>query len=294
MRFCRYDNDRLGVVQGTDVLDVSAALSEIPTQRWPIALGDPLIVHWDKVSVAIKALLPNAPRKPIASVKLYSPVPNPTKIVNAPINYHDHIAESKKDSVISAGRTNLTHISDWGLFLKANSALIGFGEEIKLRFDTRRNDFECELAVIIGKTANRVSYDDALDYVFGYSLGLDMTSRGKELQCWRKSIDTFAVCGPWVTTKDEVPDPNMLDLKLWQNGELRQNSNTSLLVYNVNKLIEYASSFYTLHPGDIIFTGTPAGVGPVQPGDVLKPSIQSVGEGEVRIAMGYHGKEIEK
>jgi 2-keto-4-pentenoate hydratase/2-oxohepta-3-ene-1,7-dioic acid hydratase in catechol pathway len=288
MKYCRYDNDRLGIVQGNEVLDVTPALSEIPQQRWPIAPGDPLIVHWDKVSKAIAALLPSAPRRPLASVKLLAPVPNPTKIVNAPINYSDHIEESKKDTAIAAGRTNLTHIGDWGLFLKANSALIGFGEEIKLRFPDRRSDFECEFAVVIGKTANKVSAENALDYVFGYSIGLDMTVRGKELQCWRKSVDTYAVMGPWVVTKDEIPDPNALDLKLSQNGELRQNTNTKYLVYNVNKLIEYATSFYTLHPGDFIFTGTPAGVGQVKPGDTLTPFIQGVGEGNVKIASQYY------
>ncbi len=288
MKFCRYDNDRLGIVQGNEVLDVTPALSEIPQQRWPVAPGDPLIVHWDRVSKAIAALLPSAPRRPLASVKLLAPVPNPTKIVNAPINYADHIAESAKDPTISAGRTNLTHISDWGLFLKANSALIGFGEEIKLRFPDRRNDFECELAVVIGKTANKVPADKALDYVFGYAIGLDMTLRGKELQCFRKSIDSYAVMGPWVVTRDEIPDPNALELKLSQNGVLRQDNNTKYLVYNVQKLIEYASSFYTLHPGDFFFTGTPAGVGPVKPGDTLTPYIQGVGEGNVKIAPQYY------
>jgi 2-keto-4-pentenoate hydratase/2-oxohepta-3-ene-1,7-dioic acid hydratase in catechol pathway len=288
MRICRFDDNRLGVVRGAEVLDVTPALNEIPAQRWPLAPGDPLVANWSRVAPAIAALLPAAPKKPLARVKLLAPVPNPTKIINAPINYSDHVEEAKKDTLMSSGRS-ITHISDWGLFLKANSALAGFGEGVSLRFPDGRNDFECELAVVIGRTATRVAAADALSYVFGYAIGLDMTLRGKQLQCWRKSIDTYAVCGPWVVTADEVPDPNVLDLKLFQNGELRQDSNTRYLVYNVNQLIEYATTMYTLHPGDLIFTGTPAGVGPVQPGDVLKPFIQRVCEGEVevRIASAY-------
>ena len=163
----------------------------------------------------------------------------------------------------------------------------GFGEDIRLRMPERRNDHEVELAVIIGKQCNRVKQEDALDCVLGYAIGLDMTIRGPELPSFRKSVDTYAVCGPWLVTKDEVPDPNRLRISLKVNGETRQDSNTSKLIYNVQKLIEYASSYYTLYPGDLIFTGTPEGVGPVKPGDVLTAEIEGVGRSDVRIAAEY-------
>jgi len=288
MRLCRFDKDRLGVVQGDQVLDVTGALSEIPGQRWPVAQGDPLIANLKRVLAAAKKLMPKAKRKPLAKVKLLSPVPNPSKIIGAPINYNDHIAESIKDPGIAHGRTNIQKgIGEWGLFLKANSSLIGFGEEIRLRWPDRRNDHEVELALVIGKRGNKIPKEKALEHVCAYSIGLDMTVRGPELQCFRKSIDTYSVLGPWLVTADEIDDPNNLDLSIRVSGELRQNSNTKYLVYNIERLIEFGSAMYTLHPGDIIMTGTPAGVSPVKPGDVLHAYVQGVGEGDVRIASAY-------
>jgi 2-keto-4-pentenoate hydratase/2-oxohepta-3-ene-1,7-dioic acid hydratase in catechol pathway len=288
VKICRFDNNRLGVVREDQVLDVTAALSVIPEQRWPIAHGDPLILNFRRVIAAAKKLLPKARRKPLAKVKLLSPVPNPGKIIGAPINYNDHIAESVKDPGIAHGRTNIQKgIGEWGLFLKANSSLIGFGEEIRLRWPDRRNDHEVELALVIGKRGNKIPGERALEHVCAYAIGLDMTVRGPELQCFRKSIDTYSVLGPWLVTADEIADPNDLDLSIRVNGETRQNSNTKYLVYDVQRLIEFASAMYTLHPGDIIMTGTPAGVSPVKPGDLLHAYVQGVGEADIRIASAY-------
>jgi 2-keto-4-pentenoate hydratase/2-oxohepta-3-ene-1,7-dioic acid hydratase in catechol pathway len=288
MKICRFDKDRLGLVQGEEVLDVTKALEAIPAQRWPLAQGDPLILNLRRVLGAAKKLAPKAKRKPLAKVKFLSPVANPGKIVAAPINYNDHIAESIKDPGIAHGRTNIQKgIGDWGLFIKASSSLIGFGEEIRLRWPERRNDHEVELALVIGKRGNKIPKDKALDYVCAYSIGLDMTVRGPELQCFRKSIDTYSVLGPWLVTADEIADPNALDLSITVNGERRQSSNTKYLVYNVQRLIEFASSMYTLHPGDILMTGTPAGVSPVKPGDLLHAYVQGVGGADIRIAPGY-------
>jgi 2-keto-4-pentenoate hydratase/2-oxohepta-3-ene-1,7-dioic acid hydratase in catechol pathway len=288
MKICRYDNNRLGIVEGDEVLDVSKALAVIPRQGWPIPQGDPLILNFKRVLAAAKKLAPRAKRRPLAKVRLRAPVPNPGKIIGAPINYSDHIAESIRDPGIAHGRTNIQKgIGEWGLFLKANSSLIGFGEEIKLRWPERRNDHEVELALVIGKRGNKIPKEKALEYVCAYSIGLDMTVRGPELQCFRKSIDTYSVLGPWLVTSDEIADPNKLDLSIKVNGELRQNSSTKYLVYNVERLIEFGSAMYTLCPGDIIMTGTPAGVGPVKPGDSLHAYVQGVGEAEIRIASTY-------
>jgi 2-keto-4-pentenoate hydratase/2-oxohepta-3-ene-1,7-dioic acid hydratase in catechol pathway len=288
MKLCRYDDNRLGLVRDDEVLDVTKALEAIPEQRWPLAQGDPLILNLKKVLAAAKKLAPKARRKKLARVKLLSPVANPGKIIAAPINYNDHIAESIKDPGIAHGRTNIQRgIGEWGLFLKANSALIGFGEEIQLRWPERRNDHEVELALVIGKRGNKIPREKALEHVCAYAIGLDMTVRGPELQCFRKSIDTYAVLGPWLTTADEVGDPNHLDLSIEVNGETKQSSNTKYLVYDVERLIEFGSSMYTLHPGDIIMTGTPAGVSPVKPGDTLHAYVEGVGEADVRIAPLY-------
>lgn len=290
MKICRFDDDRLGLVKNDEIFDVTAALDVLPAVRWPCPQGDLLIMHLDQVLARVRELEATAARKPLSQAVLKSPVANPSKIINAPINYHAHIDESVKDQGIAHGReVKGKNIWDWGLFLKANSALIGAGEEIALRFPDRRNDHELELAVIIGKRCNKVSAADALDYVAGYAIGLDMTIRGPELPSFRKSVDTYAVCGPWMVTKDEIADPNNLNLLLKVNGAIRQNANTRNLVYNVQSLIEYASSFYTLLPGDLIFTGTPEGVGPVQPGDIISAEIESIGKFDIRVASAYAG-----
>jgi 2-keto-4-pentenoate hydratase/2-oxohepta-3-ene-1,7-dioic acid hydratase in catechol pathway len=236
----------------------------------------------------VKALAPRAARKKLSEAKMRPPVANPSKIVNAPINYQAHIDEAKKDQGIAHGREIKT-IADWGLFLKSPSSLIGAGDEIRLRFADRRNDHEVELAVVIGREANHVPRSRALDYVCGYSIGLDMTLRGAELPSFRKSIDTYSVLAPWLVTRDEVGDPGALDLWLTVNGESRQRSNTQRMVYDVPRLIEYATSFYTLYPGDLIFSGTPEGVGPVKPGDVIHAGIERVGEFTIRVAADYAG-----
>jgi 2-keto-4-pentenoate hydratase/2-oxohepta-3-ene-1,7-dioic acid hydratase in catechol pathway len=282
MRLCRFDDDRLGVVQGTTVRDVSAALDALPARRWPLPPGDPLIANFSQLRPRIDALLDNAPIRPLSDVKLKSPIANPNKLIGAPINYNDHIEESKKDQGIAHGREIKT-IGDWGLFLKANSALVGPSEGVALRFTDRRNDHEAELAVIIGTGGSNIPKATAFDHVFGYAIGLDMTVRGTELPSFRKSIDSYAVLGPWLVTKDEIADPDALDFSLTVNGELRQKSNTRYLVYDVARLIEYASSFYTLHPGDVIYTGTPSGVAPVKAGDVMRIEMQGIGSMDVAV-----------
>jgi len=289
MKLCRFDGrsaaNRLGLVEGEGVFDVTKALDMLPGVRWPLPQHDLLIAHLPQVCAAVRDLRPQAQRHALADVQLLSPVANPSKIIGAPINYQTHIDESARDPGIAHGRT-ITSITDWGLFLKASSSLIGFGQQIVLRRPERRNDHECELALVIGKPCSKVAREHALDFVAGYTIGLDMTVRGPEFQCWRKSIDTYSVLGPWLVTADEIPDPDALDLSLSVNGQLRQHSNTRHLVLDVAGLIEMASAMYTLLPGDIIMTGTPAGVGPVLPGDTISVAVQGIGQAQ--IAVGGH------
>jgi len=282
MRLCRFDDDRLGVVQGDQLFDVSAVLAALPPLRWPLPWGDPLAASFAALRPRLEAVARTATPRALSSVQLKSPIANPNKLIGAPINYNDHIDESKKDQGIAHGREIKT-IGDWGLFLKANSALVGPSDGVALRFTDRRNDHEAELAVIIGTGGSNISRQDAFDHILGYAIGLDMTVRGSELPSFRKSIDSYAVLGPWLVTKDEIADPDALDFALWVNGELRQKSNTRHLVYGVARLIEYASSFYTLYPGDVIFTGTPAGVSPVKPGDAMRIEMQGIGSMTVAV-----------
>lgn len=288
MKICRFNGGRLGVVLHDEVLDVSAVLDLLPAQRYPLPQKDLLIEALPRLRGPIAQAMAQAQRHALAAVQFDAPLANPGKIIGAPINYQDHLAESKADAGIAHGR-QVTSIGDWGLFLKAGSSLVGCGQEIVLRFDGRRNDHEVELGVVIGSVCRQVARADAMAHVAGYTVALDMTLRGTEFQCFRKSIDTYSVLGPWMVTADEIADPDQLDLWLRVNGELRQQSNTRHLVYDIARLIEFASSFYTLQPGDVIMTGTPQGVGPVLPGDRIQAGIAQVGEFEIRIAPHYAG-----
>lgn len=283
MRICRFNANLLGLVIGDEVVDVSSVLERGGTvPAWPMPTGDWLIKNLDSLKGPIAEAAKTGKRFPLAGVSLLSPVANPTKIVAAPVNYFAHQAEVNADPTVNFGSQAKT-IETYGLFLKANSSLVGPSEGVRLRRDDRRHDHEGELVVIIGKTGRDISEDDALDYVAGYSVGLDMTARGTEERSLRKSIDTYSVVGPWMITPDEVPDPDNLDLLLTVNGEVRQKSNTSRMIFGTRQLIAYASSFYTLIPGDILFTGTPEGVSRVHPGDEMYVEIESVGSMTVKI-----------
>lgn len=283
MKICLFNNHRIGVVFDQDVVDVSGAFPFLSQSVWPFPLADQVIENFDSVRSEVERIAKSGRRVPLSSIQLLAPVANPSKIIGAPINYKDHIVEANADAQINHGKT-YTELDKFGLFLKSNSSLIGCNQEVEIPFADRRTDHEVELAVVIGRKARRVSRDDALDYVFGYSIGLDMTVRGPEFPGFRKSADTFSVLGPWIVTKDEIADPNSLDLCIKVNGELKQNSNSKYLIFDVQRLIEYASAMYTLYPGDVIMTGTPAGVGPVVPGDVLDATIADIGSMTVRIA----------
>ena len=137
--------------------------------------------------------------------------------------------------------------------------------------------------MVIGKRANNVKRKDALKYVAGCCIGLDISIRGQEDRSFRKSPDSYTVMGPWLVTPEEIPDPGNLDLSIKLNGETKQSSNTKYMTLGVAELIEMASSFYTLFPGDIISTGTPEGVSPIVPGDTIVATIEKIGSMEVKV-----------
>lgn len=282
MKLCRFDDNRLGIVEGPDVLDVSEALTLLPAVRYPLPTTDLFIANFDKVCARARELAPKAKRMPLAAVRLLSPVANPPRIINAPVNYLKHHAESQADKGINFGK-DIKTIEEYGLFLKASTALVGPSEGVALRFPDRRNDHELEVVAVIGKGGNRISRERALEHVVGYTMGLDMTVRGPEDRSLRKSIDTYAVLGPWIVTKDEIKDPGNLNFSISVNGEVRQKSNTRFLIFDIPRLIEYASTFYELHPGDVILTGTPEGVGPVKPGDVMHCEVEGIGAMDVKV-----------
>lgn len=213
------------------------------------------------------------PARPLAGAALAAPVLRPGKVVGAPVNYLDHQAE------MGAQHT----IADYGVFLKAPSSVSGPAEPVRLPYLDVPTHQEGELGVVIGRTATGVPADRALDHVFGYVPLLDITVRSTEDRSTRKSFPTFTPTGPWVTTADEVGDPGALELRCWVDGELRQHASTADLVYGVAELVAYASHVMTLDPGDVIATGTPAGVGPLRGGQRVVLEIERLGRLEVSV-----------
>jgi 2,4-didehydro-3-deoxy-L-rhamnonate hydrolase len=290
MKLCRYDDDRLGVVVGDQVHDVTAAQTEIRNSTPYASKVDPVVAALPSWRSKLEQMAKAAPGKPIASVKLLSPVAKPPKILAAPTNYGKHIEEMQKfrDTIPGLARFS-PDIEKAGIFLKSNTSLVGPSEGIPMRFPDRRNDHEAELVLIIGKQGSDIPKEKAWDYIAGYALGLDMTARGQEDRSFRKSIDGYTVLGPWMITADELPEPGNVPFNLHVNSEKRQDSNTSFLIFDIPRLIEFASQFYTLYPGDLYYTGTPEGVGPVKPGDTI--SLKSVPQlGELKIQVRAHQK----
>jgi len=282
MRFCRYNDNKLGIVRGEQLIDVTQVLDELlPPMRWPVPPGDQLIANLDAVRAAADAAWKMSFVQLHKSVRILSPVANPTKVIGAPANYMDHVEEARADAGINFG-SDVKTIDHYGLFLKG-PILVGPSEGVALHFPDRRNDHEMELAMVIGREAKNVPRENALDYVAGYCIGLDMTVRGPEDRSLRKAIDSYSVLGPWLVSADEIADPDNLDFSISVNGEVRQKSNTKYLIFDCRRLVEYASRFYTLYPGDVIMTGTPKGVGLVQPGDVMHCEIEDIGAMDVAV-----------
>jgi 2-keto-4-pentenoate hydratase/2-oxohepta-3-ene-1,7-dioic acid hydratase in catechol pathway len=280
MRLCRFEENRLGLVDpstspgagGEQIRDVTGALDELPSCRYPLPPGDMLVANLQKVAARARALAESAPARPLDGLKLLSPVANPNKIIGAPMNYRTGQDEAAIASAMSIG-----------LFLKANGSLGGQADGIRLRMMERQIDHEVELGVVIGKEGASIRREDALDHVAGYAVALDITPHGKEERSLRKSCETYTVLGPWLVTADEIPDPMNLNLQLDLNGERKQQGNTKQMIRDVAAMIAYASSFYTLYPGDIFLSGTPAGVGPIKPGDEIVATIEKVGTMKVSV-----------
>jgi 2-keto-4-pentenoate hydratase/2-oxohepta-3-ene-1,7-dioic acid hydratase in catechol pathway len=284
MKLCRFNHDRLGLVEGEDILDVTAALEAVPAARWPAPLGDPLLLHLEAIMAAARKLRPQAARYALAEVTLHSPITQPTKVMAAPANYRLHVLQDTKDPGLDQGvhakalQGVERPVDKYGLFLKAGSSIVGAHEGVEIVFPDRRTDHEVELAVVIGKPGREIPRARAMEHVAGYTLGLDMTVRGAEERSYRKSPDSYTVLGPAFVTADEIPDPHALMMSLWVNGERRQHSSTGAITVDIPDLIEFASRVYTLHPGDVILTGTPEGVGPVLAGDTVRVACEGIGE----------------
>ena len=207
-----------------------------------------------------------------------APLRHPGKIIAAAANYRKHTQE------MNPGQANPGDVREKGFFLKAPSSIIGPGETIRLPFADRRTDHEAELAVVIGRRGHGISKESVADHIFGYTCLLDITVRGKEDRGLRKSFDTFTPLGPWVVTRDEIAGVPDLEIVCRLNGDVRQQDRTSSMVLPVAELVAWISHVMTLEPGDVIATGTPAGVGPLAPGDRVAIGIERIGGFEVSVA----------
>jgi 2-keto-4-pentenoate hydratase/2-oxohepta-3-ene-1,7-dioic acid hydratase in catechol pathway len=241
---------------------------------------------------ALERLAANGAPIPLTRVRLRAPALNPTKIVAAAANYAAHIEEMRGGVLERVAGGVDPALLDFDVFLKAPSALCGPSDRIVLPHgplvDGKEIHHECELTVVIGKRATAVDAARALDHVFGYTLGLDITVRGKGERVRRKSYDTFAPLGPWVSTADEVGDPMDLDITLAIDGTTRQAVNTRDMTIGVADLIVYASAAMTLEPGDLLMTGAPAGVGEIHPGETLVCTIARIGSFSIGVAAPAH------
>ena len=210
--------------------------------------------------------------------RIGSPIARPSKILCIGLNYAKHAKE-----------TGAAIPTEPILFIKSTSSLTGPFDNIIIPKNSEKTDWEVELGVVIGKKASYVSEEEAMDYVAGYVLHNDVSERAFQLErggTWDKGkgCDSFAPLGPWLVTKDEIPNPHTLRLWLSLNGKMMQDSNTDDLIFNIPQLISYSSQFMTLLPGDVISTGTPAGVGLgfspniyLKPGDVVELGIDGLG-----------------
>lgn len=288
MKLALFDDHRLGVVVGCDgngtpgVVDVTDALP------WPHD-PDPLTAGWwrrlcrdfEAVRDGLRDAAAAGTAVPLDEVALLAPALNPSKIVAAASNYAAHVEEMHGVQQRTLGRVE-SWMMNFDVFLKSPSAIAGPRDEIVLPAAEleagHEIHHESELVLIMGRGGKDIPVADALGHVLGYTIGLDITVRSPADRSRRKSHDTFAPLGPWVTTADEAGDPADLDIRLQVNGADRQRVNTRDLVTGVAEIVSYASHMMTLLPGDVLFTGAPPGVGPIAPGDVLDARISRLGQ----------------
>jgi 2-keto-4-pentenoate hydratase/2-oxohepta-3-ene-1,7-dioic acid hydratase in catechol pathway len=266
---------RAAVLEPGSYVDLHATDPALPTNVRQLIASGPAALK----AAAEAARKSHAVKSDAAGVKLLPPIPDPPKIVCLGLNYRDHAME-----------TGAQIPKEPVLFSKYATALIGHGEAIVLPPVSKEVDYEAELVIAVGKRGRNVTAEQARDYVAGYTIGHDVSARDwqlkKDQKQWMvgKTFDTFAPTGPALVTADEIPDPHNLPIRLRLNGRTMQDSNTRQMVFGVGAILAYLSQVFTLEPGDLIFTGTPPGVGiarkpPVylQPGDVVEVEIEGLG-----------------
>jgi 2-keto-4-pentenoate hydratase/2-oxohepta-3-ene-1,7-dioic acid hydratase in catechol pathway len=285
MKICHYNDHEAGAVEGERVYPIGAALLAAGHLRQGYTMQEVierLANEPAAMQCARQALKGRS--APLAQAKLRAPIENPPSLWAAAANYKAHQAEMRAAS----GGPDRTEFSKDDLmaefFLKPSSSIIGPGGTIVLPRIAQHVDYECELCAVIGRRARHVGEAQALDYVFGYTLCWDISQRepwGRNRQNTRnirKGFDTFTALGPWIVTRDELPEPQDTRIDVELNGRHVMTAHTKDMICGVRDHIRFLSSVLTLRPGDLITTGTPAGVAKLAPGDKLKGRIEGVGE----------------
>lgn len=284
MRFVRYENDgvRIGAIKGDGIVDLVAAGSRWSTIRDIAGAGYGAL---DELAALVDAA---EPALALADARLLAPIERPGKYLAIGMNYAKHLEEADKLGVARS------KYQTW--FNKQTSCVAGPFDDIEPGV-TEKLDYEVELAAVIGAPAKGVRKADALDHVFGYCVANDVSARDWQFHTptftMGKSFDTHGPIGPWIVTADEVADPQALPLRCYVNGELRQESNTGLMIHSLAEQIAYLSTAFTLETGDLIATGTPEGVGVgrepqvfLVEGDVVRCEIDGIGTIENRVVRG--------
>lgn len=268
MKLVFFDDFKLGVVKDGVVVDVSDAVSSIPHQE-PHELINRLIAGFSDHKQKLAEVANERTGVPLAQVKLRSPMPKPFNIVAMAVNYMEDGTRAEPAPI--------------NAFHKSPNAVIGDGDTLVLP-DIPATIFEgeAEMALVIGKRAEQVKAEDAYDYIFGYLNFIDGSARGLQeggnTFYQMKSRETFAPMGPWLVTADEISDPLNLQIRLWVNGELKQNYNTSDMAHKIPRCIEWASSMHTLEPGDVLALGTNhRGLSALMDGDLVELEVEGLG-----------------
>ena len=274
MKLLFFDDFKLGVLNGDQVVDVSDAVKDIP-RVGPQDVINGVITGWATYKGKLEAAAKAGHGVPLSRVKIRSPLPKPTNIVAMAVNYMEDGTRSEPAPI--------------NAFHKSPNAIIGDGDTMVLP-DVPATIFEgeAEVAVIIGKRATNVSAADAMSYVFGYTNFIDGSARGLPPSgntfYQMKSRDTFCPLGPVLVTADEIRDPGHLQIKLWVNGELKQNFNTDDMAHKIPRCIEWVTSIHTLEPGDVLATGTNhRGLSGFQNGDAIELETEGLGRLHINI-----------
>ena len=268
MKLLHYNDFILGVLSGDQVVDISSVVSDIP-HTGPQDRIAGLIEHFEDYRGKIDSFVSKSDGVPVSSVRIRSPLPKPTNIDCMAVNYMEDGTRDKPAPI--------------NAFLKSSNTVIGDGDTMVLPdIPAKVFEGEAELAIVISKHADNVSEENAMDYVFGYTNFIDGSARdlppAGNTFYQMKSRKTFAPMGPYLVTKDEIPDPHRLPIKLWNNGHLFQNFNTDDMAHNIPKSIAWVSAVHPLEPGDILATGTNhRGLNPFMDGDKIELEVEHLG-----------------